>query len=70
MANNNVDWVERLKQERNQLAGRLKSLEAFMSADKFNDLENGVRMDMTYQHYHMTEYLKCLESRLRRLELE
>lgn len=58
------DFVFRLQNERDELAERYEKLEAFLSTDKFNQLDDQNRELLREQFYAMRKYLSVLNTRL------
>lgn len=58
------DFVFRLQNERDQLTERYEKLEAFLSTDKFNQLDDQNKELLREQLYAMKKYLSVLNSRL------
>ena len=54
----------RLQNERDELSERYEKLEAFLSTDKFNQLDDQNRELLREQFYAMRKYLSVLNTRL------
>lgn len=61
---NGGDFMFRLQNERDELAERCQKLEAFLSTDKFNHLDDQNRELLREQLYVMGKYLSVLNARL------
>ena len=61
---NGGDFVFHLQNERDKLAERYKKLEAFLSTDKFNQLDTQNKELLREQLYAMVKYLSVLNARL------
>lgn len=61
---NGGDFMFRLQNERDELAERCQKLEAFLSTDKFNHLDDKNRELLREQLYVMGKYLSVLNARL------
>lgn len=62
------DFVVRLREELEQLLGRMEKLEGFLETDPFQRLEVADRVDLRYQHTYMKQYATVLQRRLARIE--
>ena len=58
------DFVFRLRNERDELAERYGKLEAFLSTEKFNQLDAQNKELLREQFYAMKKYLSVLNTRL------
>jgi len=58
--------VQRMQEEREQLADRLTKLKAFIDGDKFAALEATDQGMMVRQSHHMGFYLETLDARIER----
>ena len=58
------DFVFRLRNERDELAERYEKLEAFLSTEKFNQLDAQNKELLSEQFYAMKKYLSVLNARL------
>lgn len=56
--------------ERDQLNGRLTALSDLMASPSFMKLDSIQRNLLINQHYHMSEYLKILDNRIKDLKLK
>lgn len=61
---NGGDFVFRLQNERDELAERYEKLEAFLSTEKFNQLDAQNKELLREQLYVMGKYLSVLNARL------
>lgn len=61
-------FQERVKQERTDLAGSLKRLEAFARGEQWTDLNPNERHDLISQGDVMASYLRILDRRIEGFE--
>ena len=57
-------YQDRVRQERNELHLRYKTLTAFFQTDEFNNLPQFERSMLSRQHLAMTQYLDVLDERV------
>lgn len=67
----NVDIIERLDQERAELAHRLEKLIVFLNKQEKEQTVSDYQLDLLYRQYmYMQEYMNVLNQRIKDLDLE
>lgn len=60
------DFKKRILEEYTEVSGRAVKLEAFLSTNRFKELDKEMQVLMQFQNHYMNGYIECL---VRRLEL-
>lgn len=65
-----MDFIERLKSEKEELKIKCENLHKFIRSEKFKGVSTIQRSKMIEQLSHMMNYGRCLDARLIDLEVE
>jgi hypothetical protein len=59
-----MNWLERVKIEREELQDKINKLTTFLHSPEFDNLTNNEKVNLAIQHYNMQGYLQTLTRRV------